>query len=78
MTNPKGEPGTGWSVVDQVPEYKVGPGSVAQEGVTVHFTTQYGASNSVWLPRVSYDENTVRQAITELAATMDRVHTLTG
>lgn len=78
MSAPKGKPGTGWSIEDQVPEIKIGPGNTPTEGVTVHFRTQYGATNNVWLPRLTYNQDSVRAAIQELATTMDTVHTMTG
>lgn len=78
MSAAQGKPGTGWRVVDQVPEIQVGPNNSPTEGVRVHFQTQYGVGGSVWLRRLDYTEDNVRTAITESATTIDNVHTLTG
>lgn len=78
MTTMGTPPGTGWSIVDQQSETKIGAGNLAVEGITVWFRTQYGATSSIWLPRTSYTVDNVRRAITELATEMDSVHTLTS
>lgn len=78
MSAMSGQPGTGWQVTSQQEETGFGDNARAQDGVRVFFRTQYGATGSVWLPRLSYTPETVRTAITEAAANMDTVHTLTG
>lgn len=72
------EPGTGWKVTSQNEETGFGDNGRAADGVRVFFQTQYGAVGSIWLPRLTYTPDTVRAAVTEAAANMDRVHTLTG
>lgn len=78
MTTQQGQPGTGWTVTDQQTEDKIGPGNQLQAGINVYFRTQYGANASVWLPRTAYSPESVRAAVTELATSLDSVHTLTG
>lgn len=78
MSAPKGKPGTGWVVTGQAEEWKISDTGRAEEGKTVSFRTQYGATGSVWLPRMTYTAETVRAAITATATEMDTVHILTG
>jgi hypothetical protein len=78
MTSSETQPGTGWTITDQQPDQKVGPGNTVVDGITIWFRTQFNAQSSVWLPMTSYTADQARQAITSLATTMDSVHMLTG
>lgn len=78
MNGQAAQPGTGWKVTSQLEETGFGDNNRAVDGVRVYFQTQYGAVGSVWVPRLTYTPETVREAVTEAASNMDTVHTLTG
>lgn len=78
MNTTADQPGTGWHVTSQQEETGFGDNNRAADGVRVFFQTQYGAVGSVWLPRLTYTPENVRQAVTEAATNMDTVHTLSG
>lgn len=78
MSSPTKSAGTGWTISTQQEEIQVGDNNQVQEGYRVYFRTQYGVLASVWLSRLNYTSANIRNAVTQLATSLDTTHTMTG
>lgn len=70
--------GTGWTVTGQTQATELADTGGFVSGVTVSFRTGNGVIGSVFVPDSIYNVDTVRQLVSQRAASLDAVHGLTG
>lgn len=78
MATPSGAGGPTWTVEYQTEGLGPGPDGKPVDGVKVGFVTASGVHASVFIPRLTYNANTVRAAIIERYAHIEAVNKLSG
>jgi hypothetical protein len=69
--------GRNWTITGQTETQQLVNGQFL-DGVSVGFTTQFGQSGSVFIPRLRYTPANVAREVTAQALIMDQVHNLTS
>jgi hypothetical protein len=78
MTMPAAPPPGGWAITGQRQTQQLPPGSQQfVQGVEVTFVTGYNVTSSVFVPYSAYTPTRVAAAVSERAAQLDAVSTLT-
>ena len=78
MSTPATPAPSTWKVTGQNQVTEIAPGGSPTQGVRVYYATGTGQSGSVFVPLSKYTPDGVAAAVTEAAATMDVIGSLTS
>ena len=67
-----------WSVTSQIEQVQATPGGQLVDGYTVSFVTAQGHQGTVFIPRTSYNRDTVTREVDTQARLLDAVGALTS